>query len=164
MPHWLAQVEGLDRHAFGRHFMSVAAVLDTRSHPCQVLFEGSRPVIFSPQQQTDQVSDQGAPPSRNRRCNVPGSEPWPSSWKRSVVLLHRLEGEGVVEQVGPVHQGDLLQPLPGVVVPVGEAVDDQGVADRLAQVEGLDGDPLGATSWVWPSRVMRGASRPRYCS
>jgi hypothetical protein len=30
-----------------------------------------------------------------------------------------------------------------MVVPVGQAVDDQGVADGLAQVERLDGDPLG---------------------
>ena len=70
-------------------------------------------------------------------------EPQPDGGAVAGVLLHRLEGERVVEQVGPVHQGDLLEPLPGVVVPVGQAVDDQGVADRLAQVERLDGDPFG---------------------
>src|SRR4029450_10715324 len=70
-------------------------------------------------------------------------EPEPDGGAVAGVLLHRLEGERVVEQVGPVHQGDLLEPFPRVVVPVGEAVDDQGVADGLAQVEGLDGDPLG---------------------
>src|SRR5215207_6166849 len=70
-------------------------------------------------------------------------EPEPDGGAVAGVLLHRLEGERVVEQVGPVHQGDLLEPFPRVVVPVGEAVDDQGVADGLTQVEGLDGDPLG---------------------
>ena len=66
MPNWLAQVEGLDRHPFGRHFMGLAAVLDTRSQPRQVLFEGGWPVVLGPQQQADQVSGQGAPPSVDR--------------------------------------------------------------------------------------------------
>ncbi len=58
------------------------------------------------------------------------------------VLLHRLEGEGAVEQVGVVHQRGLLEPLARVVVPVGEAVDDELGAHRLAQVERLDGEAL----------------------
>jgi hypothetical protein len=41
------------------------------------------------------------------------------------VLLHGLEGERAVEQVHVVHQRRLLQPLARVVVPVGEAVDDE---------------------------------------
>src|SRR5262249_21704184 len=58
------------------------------------------------------------------------------------VLLHRLERERAVEQVDAVHHGDLLQPLPGVVVPVRQPVDDQLVAGFVAQAERLDGDPL----------------------
>src|SRR5579859_1755261 len=60
------------------------------------------------------------------------------------VLLHRLERERAVEQVHVVHEGDLLQPLPGVVVPVGEPVDRQVVARPVAQAERLDGDALAA--------------------
>jgi hypothetical protein len=59
------------------------------------------------------------------------------------VLLHRLEGERVVEEVDLVHQRELLQPLAGDVVPPGEAIDDQLVAGRVAKVERLVDDPLG---------------------
>jgi hypothetical protein len=57
------------------------------------------------------------------------------------VLLHGLERERVVQQVDVVHQGDLLQPLPGQVVPPRQAVDDQRVARLRAQVERLVQDP-----------------------
>ena len=68
----------------------------------------------------------------------------PQSDHRAVrrVLLHRLEREGVVEQVDVVHQRELLQPLARDGVPVRQAVDDQAVAAGLAQVEWLDGDAL----------------------
>ncbi len=58
------------------------------------------------------------------------------------LLLHRLDRPGVVEDVEPVHQDRLLDPLPAGVVPVGEPVEDHVVATGLAQVEGLDRDPL----------------------
>ena len=58
------------------------------------------------------------------------------------MLLHRLEREGVVEQVDVVHERDLLQPLARDVVPVRQPVDDEAVAAGLAQVERLDGDAL----------------------
>ena len=60
------------------------------------------------------------------------------------VLLHRLERERAVQQVGPVDQRGLLQPLARVVVPVGEPVDDELGAHRVHQVERLDGQPLAA--------------------
>ena len=59
------------------------------------------------------------------------------------VLLHGLEGERAVEQVGPVHERGLLEPLAGVVVPVREAVDDETRPDRVGQLERLDGEPFG---------------------
>ena len=49
------------------------------------------------------------------------------------VLLHRLERERAVEQVGPVDQRRLLQPLARVVVPVRQPVDHQLGADRVAR-------------------------------
>ena len=58
------------------------------------------------------------------------------------VLLHRLERERAVEQVGAVDQRGLLQPLARVVVPVREPVDDELGADRVVEVERLDGEPL----------------------
>ena len=69
-------------------------------------------------------------------------EPEPHHRAVGRVLLHRLERERAVEQVDPVHHGDLLEPLPGVVVPVRQAVDDQVVAGLVTQAERLDGDPL----------------------
>jgi hypothetical protein len=59
------------------------------------------------------------------------------------VLLHGLERERAVEQVGPIHQRGLLEPLARVVVPVGEPVYDQPGADRVGELERLDGEPLG---------------------
>ena len=59
------------------------------------------------------------------------------------VLLHRLEGERVVEQVDVVHQRDLLQPLARDRVPPAEPVDHERVARLRAEVEGLVRDPLG---------------------
>ena len=58
------------------------------------------------------------------------------------VLLHRLEREGAVEQVGAVDQCCLLQPLTRVVVPVGEPVDDQRCPHRVVEPERLDRQPL----------------------
>ena len=55
------------------------------------------------------------------------------------VLLHRLHRPRVVEDVEAVHQDGLLDPLAAGVIPVGQPVDDQVVADVLAQVERLDG-------------------------
>ncbi len=69
-------------------------------------------------------------------------EPQPHHRAVSRVLFHRLKGERAVQQVHVVHQGDLLQPLPRVVVPVSEPVDDQAVAWVVAQAERLDGEPL----------------------
>jgi hypothetical protein len=66
------------------------------------------------------------------------------------VLLHGLERERAVEQVHVVHQRDLLQPLARDVVPVGEPVDDEVVAGRVAQVERLDGDPLDVEGVLLP--------------
>ena len=74
------------------------------------------------------------------------------------VLLHRLEREGAVEQVGAVDEGGLLQPLAGVEVPVGEPVDDQAGAHRVGEVERLDrqalaGEPvLGASTFSGPTK------------
>ena len=59
------------------------------------------------------------------------------------VLLHGLERERIVEQIGAVHQRGLLQPLPGVVVPPGQPVDHHIVPDRVPEVERLDRDSLG---------------------
>ena len=70
-------------------------------------------------------------------------EPEPHHRAVGRVLLHRLEGERAVQQVDPVHHRDLLEPLPRVVVPVREAVDDQVVPGPVAQAERLDGDPFG---------------------
>ncbi len=75
------------------------------------------------------------------------------------VLLHRLEGERAVEQVGVVDERGLLEPLARVVVPVGEAVDDELGAHRLAQVERLDGQTL-ARQLVRHALVGRDRSRP----
>ena len=58
------------------------------------------------------------------------------------VLLHRLEREGIVQEVDVVHQRGLLQPLARDEVPVRETVDDEGVARLGSEVEGLDRDPL----------------------
>ena len=81
------------------------------------------------------------------------------------VLLHGLEGERAVQQVHAVHQGDLLQPLPRVVVPVREPVDDQVVAGAVAQVERLDGDPLAVEGVPGAAGARRpgpaGAGSPR---
>jgi hypothetical protein len=54
------------------------------------------------------------------------------------VLLHRLEGERAVEQIEVIHQRGLLEPLARVVVPVGQPVDDEVLADGVTQVERLD--------------------------
>ena len=74
------------------------------------------------------------------------------------VLLHRLEGEGAVEQVDVVHHRHLLQPLARVVVPVGEAIDDQLVARLVAQVEGLDGQALDVDA---VARAVLALDRPQ---
>ena len=58
------------------------------------------------------------------------------------VLLHRLEGERVVEQVDVVHQRDLLQPLARDGVPPAEPVDHERVARAVTEVERLVHDPL----------------------
>ena len=58
------------------------------------------------------------------------------------VLLHRLEGEGAVQQVGAVDQRGLLQPLARVVVPVCEPVDHQAGTDRVGEGERLDREPF----------------------
>ena len=58
------------------------------------------------------------------------------------VFLHRLEGPRVVEDVQPVHEHGLLDPLPADLVPVGEPVEHDVVPRVLSQVEGLDRDPL----------------------
>ena len=58
------------------------------------------------------------------------------------VLLHRLEGERVVQEVDVVHQRDLLQPLARHRVPPAEPVDHERVARAVAEVEGLVEDPL----------------------
>ena len=60
------------------------------------------------------------------------------------MLLHRLERERRVQQVGAVHQRGLLEPLARVVVPVGEAVDHQAGAHRVGEPERLDREPLAA--------------------
>ena len=70
-------------------------------------------------------------------------DPQPQHRAVGRVLLHRLERERAVEQVHVVHQRDLLQPLARDEVPPGEAVDHEVVARLVAQVERLDGDPLG---------------------
>src|SRR5947207_1456330 len=62
------------------------------------------------------------------------------------VLLHRLHRPGVVEHVQAVHEDGLLDPLATGVIPVRQPVDDEVVLDRLAQVEGLDGDALDRKS------------------
>ena len=69
-------------------------------------------------------------------------EPEPDHRAVGAVLLHRLERERAVEQVGPVDQRGLLQPLARVVVPVRQPVDHQLGADRVVEVERLDGEPL----------------------
>ena len=56
------------------------------------------------------------------------------------VLLHRLQRPRVVEHVEAVHDDGLLDPLAAGMEPVGEAVEDHVVADRLAQEERVDGD------------------------
>ena len=58
------------------------------------------------------------------------------------VLLHRLERPGVVEHVEAVHDDGLLDPLAAGMKPVGQAVEDDVVADGLTQVVRLDGNPL----------------------
>ena len=58
------------------------------------------------------------------------------------LFLHRLEGPRVVEDVQPVHEHGLLDPLPADLVPVGEPVEHDVVPRVLSQVEGLDRDPL----------------------
>ena len=64
----------------------------------------------------------------------------------------------------PLTSDGLLQPLPRVVVPVREPVDDQPAADRVGEVERLDGQPLAGEGVLraagsGPSR--RGAGSPR---
>ena len=59
------------------------------------------------------------------------------------VLLHRLDRPRVVEHVQPVGEDRLLDPLPARRVPVGQTVDDEVVARRLAQIERLDDHPVG---------------------
>ena len=71
-------------------------------------------------------------------------EPEPDHRAVGAVLLHRLERERRVQQVGAVDQGGLLEPLAGVVVPVRQAVDDEVGAHRVTQVEGLDRQSFGA--------------------
>jgi hypothetical protein len=58
------------------------------------------------------------------------------------VLLVRLDRPRVVEDVRVVHHDRLLDPLAAGEVPVRQAVDDQVVLHRLAQVERLDRDAL----------------------
>jgi hypothetical protein len=56
------------------------------------------------------------------------------------VLLHRLHGPRIVEDVATVEDGRLLDPFARRLVPVREPIDDQVVARLLAKVEGLDRD------------------------
>ena len=80
------------------------------------------------------------------------------------VLLHRLERERAVQQVNAVHQRDLLEPLPRVVIPVREPVDDQVVAGVVAQAERLDGDPLAVEGVLAAARPADRPSRRRISS
>ena len=92
------------------------------------------------------VPAHGARHRRGRRGPRPGGpapvQPEPHHRAVRRVLLHRLEREGVVEEVHVVHERDLLQPLARDEVPPREPVDDERVARRVAQVEGLVGDAL----------------------
>ena len=80
------------------------------------------------------------------------------------VLLHRLERERAVEQVGAVDQRGLLQPLARVVVPVGEPVDDQAGADRVDEVERLDRQPLAGDAGASVPSTSSGPTKRRICS
>src|SRR5690606_40939541 len=51
------------------------------------------------------------------------------------LVLHGLQRPWIVERVEIVGDGRFLYPLPRRVIPVGQAVDDEVVADRLLQVE-----------------------------
>ena len=79
------------------------------------------------------------------------------------VLLHRLEGERAVEQIHVVHQRDLLEPLAREVIPVGQPVDDQLVLRPVAEVERLDGDPLGGDPVALAGAVGDRAEPPDQC-
>ena len=91
-------------------------------------------------------------------------QPEPDHRAVGSVLLHRLERVRAVEQVHVVHHRDLLQPLPRVVVPVREAVDDEVVARLLAQRERLDRHALDVERVApptGPGRRRAGGSAPR---
>ena len=77
------------------------------------------------------------------------------------MLLHRLEREGRVQEVDVVHHRDLLEPLARDEVPPRQAVDDEVVARLVAQVEGLDGDPLAIEDVPGAARARDRAEQPQ---